>query len=121
MDELVGLGDFLHDFKDEGLAVASIGVEAGVRSSVVICGISQTRRASNCGTSLYLLAHQGAVRENSLLADAVGNEDLEEVVGDLVKLLDLLDVRADDGLLLLEDTDGSVDLDVHQSPKRGRV
>ena len=42
-----------------------------------------------------------------------GNEHLEEVVSDVVVVLDLGDTGAHDGSLLLEHSDGSVDLDVY--------
>jgi len=54
------------------------------------------------------------VGEHSLLADAVCDEDLEEMVGNLVHLFDLLNVSTDDGFLLLEHSDSSVHLDIHQ-------
>lgn len=54
------------------------------------------------------------VGEHSLLADAVSDEDLEEMVSDLVHLFDLLNVSTDDGFLLLEHSDSSVHLDIHQ-------
>ena len=54
------------------------------------------------------------VGKHSLLADAVCDEDLEQMVCHFVHLFDLLNVRADDCLLLLEHSDCSVHLDVHQ-------
>lgn len=43
----------------------------------------------------------------------MGDKDLQEVVGHFVELINLLDVGADDGLLLLEDADGPVHFHVH--------
>ena len=41
-----------------------------------------------------------------------GNEHLQEMVSDLVVVGDLLDVGANDGPLLLEDSDGTNDVDI---------
>ena len=43
--------------------------------------------------------------EDTLLTDLVCDEGLQVVVGDLLKLLDSTDMCADDGLLLLVDSD----------------
>lgn len=60
-----------------------------------------------------LVAHLELPRlEYPLLPDAVAHVDAQEVICQLVKLLDLLDVTSYDGLLLLEDTDIAVDLNI---------
>ena len=76
MDELVLLGDLLHDVEDELLGVACVLVEAlGGRGSVIgSCASSVVGITSAC---IGLLAHEGAVREHALLADAVSDKHLQ--------------------------------------------
>ena len=120
VDELVSFRYLLHHFEDKCLAVAGVQVETRVDSSVAVAICAQPSRASRGGTNLSLLTHESAVRKNALLADAMGNENLKQVVRYLVKLFNLFDVSAHDCLLLLKNSDGSVNLDVHQAPKSGK-
>lgn len=49
---------------------------------------------------------------DSLLLDGVGHEDLEEVVGDLIKIWDLMDALSNNPLLILEHSHLSVQLHI---------
>lgn len=47
----------------------------------------------------------------------MGNENLQQVIGDLIELVNSLDVSANDGFLLFEDSDGSINFDITQVAK----
>lgn len=114
VDELVFLGDLAHDLKDDLLAVPGELLE-----SLIACPVVYTSRCTHSiGSSshgLRGLAHQCATRKYSLLADAVSHEHLQQMVRHLVKLLNLLNMRANDCLLLLKDSDGPIDLHIHET------
>lgn len=74
VDELVLLGDLLHHVEDELLVVACVLVEALGGRCTVIGGFHVVGAACAC---IGLLAHEGAVREHALLADAVGHKHLQ--------------------------------------------
>ena len=118
MDELVCLRDLLHDFKYKLLAVASVGIEALISSWIVVGAGHSCSSSRSLSTSCRLLTHKGTVGENTLLADAVGHEHLQKVIRYLVKLLDLLDVRPYDCLLLFEYADSAIHFDIHQSSEK---
>ena len=115
VDELVFLRDFAHDLEDDLLAVTGELLESLVASSVVYTSCC-THSIGSGSHGLRGLAHQCAARKYSLLADAVSHEYLKQMVSHLIKLLNLLDVCANDCLLFLKDSDGPVDLHVHETP-----
>ena len=50
------------------------------------------------------------------MSDLVGNEDLEQMVANFIKLLNLLDVSANYGFLLFKDSDRAKNSHVHKLP-----
>ena len=78
VDELVRLWHLFHALKNELLAVTGMRVEACIPTcNAANCRSAHTIRASDpCSCSCGLLAHQGAVREDTFLADAVSYEYL---------------------------------------------
>jgi len=103
VDELVGLSDFSHDFENELPGVSALSTNGGIVSNC-------TAHTGACLS--LLLSSECTVRKNTLLTDAVSSENLKEMVCHLVHLFNFLDVGANDGLLFLEDADGTVDFDV---------
>ena len=77
---------------------------------------------AHCSGSGLSGEHVGSLRpqltigKNSLLPNAVGHEHIQQMVGDLIELLNLLDVSSHDGLLFLEHSDGAEHLHVHETP-----
>jgi hypothetical protein len=60
----------------------------------------------------FLFSSEILLGEHTLLADLLGDKDLEEVVGQLIELNDGGERSANDDLVSLEYSDGSVDLDI---------
>jgi len=74
VNELVRLGDLAHHLEDDLLAVSVHLLETLVACRVVISRVAHT--VSSTG-GLVGLTHESTARKNTLLADAVGDVDLE--------------------------------------------
>lgn len=117
VNELVRLGDLFHDLEDDLGAVARLLLVETLVHSCCVVGTAGARPCVTCSSSkatLRLLAHECAVREDALLADAMGHEHLEQVVCDLVEFLNLPDMCADNGFLFFEDTNCTIHFYVHE-------
>lgn len=63
---------------------------------------------------LLLLGTKVSIRENALLADTVSYKNLEQMVGNLIKLVHALDVGANDCLFILENSDCAIHFHIVQ-------
>mgnify|MGYP006950336106 CR=1 FL=1 len=61
-----------------------------------------------------LLGAEVSIVEDAFLADAVCHKNLQEMVGDLIELVDSLDVSAHNSFLVLEHPNSSINLHIVQ-------
>lgn len=115
--ELVIARDFSHGFQHvllqffvAGLFLHSIILAHHALGISVVLSADSTDRAHLVKLTLVL---EFFVGQNSLLSNAVSNENLQKMVGHLIELLNLFNVSTNDSLLVLEHSDSSVNLHVH--------
>lgn len=109
MDELIVLRHYFHQLKYSLFAINS---DAG-RSIVSTLAHSATRARS----TLVVVAKL-ALSKHTLFANAVGDEDLQHMVSDLIHFVHTLDMRAYDSFLILEDAHRSIDFNPAQISTR---
>ena len=117
VDKFVLLWNFSHNRQDDLLVITWCSDSWNSETSLW-CNWSTTTEIALSRSSWILSSHhclpvKVTIGKDTLLPNCVGDEHLKQMVGHIVKPVNLLNVSTNDSFLFVEHTNSSIDFDIH--------